>query len=297
LTLARALVWNGTVEVAELPVAAIPQHAVLLKVKYALWSGIEEAIREGVLLPLRRPVVLGSSGSGRVVEAGVGSEQLRGGESVSVYKVSEGSLPGLTADGFLSSYAAVPEKLLTPTGLEGPESALLLHASLACDTVEFLRTRGARFVAIYGLGVFGASVLIALSTLGERIDVKAYTAMQAVHSWLRSRGFDVTSFTTSGRRRAESVVISSACISELEAPLVVLNPYVAAGRKASCIPRLVPGSSVELYVPSGKNPACAERVARSMWRELGELLAVVDVSEIDGQPPALEGQLGYIIRF
>ncbi|MET1128117.1 MAG: hypothetical protein ABWW70_02220 [Thermoproteota archaeon] len=297
MALARALVWNGTVEVAELPVAAIPQHAVLLKVRYALWSGVEEAIRGGVLFPLRRPIILGSSGSGRVVEAGVGSEQLRGGESVSVYKVSGGFLPGLTADGLLSSYAAVPEKLLTPTSLEGPESALLLHASLACDTAEFLLTKGARFAAIYGLGVFGASVLIALSTLGERIDVKVYTAMQTVHSWLRSRGFDATSFTAPGRRRAESVVISSACTGEPEAPLVVLNPYVAASRKVSCIPRLVPGSSVELYVPSGKNPACAERVARILWKELGELLAVVDVSEIEGEPPTLEGQLGYIIRF
>jgi len=172
----KAIVWDGELRVEERLGAYVPPGTLLVRVKYAAWTGVEEAVRQGLLVP-EKGVVVGVSGIGQVVEAGRGAG-VKPGEYVASTRIVDG-VPGIDVDGFLAEYTIVQEGAasIIPRSISSPLYSLSLPASLACNIVEVLERENAETVLVVGAGLTGVLAYLVLEEKGFNVDL--YTRLSA----------------------------------------------------------------------------------------------------------------------
>jgi hypothetical protein len=162
--------WRGGISVSRRHFSYIPPGYVLLRVYYAAWTGVEEAIRQRAILP-RYGVVMGFSGVGRVVEASTGVDPAFSGKYVAPTVVEVYSQMGIDADGFLGEYTVVKSDALTvfdnnPNSLD----SLALHASIAYDAITRIESSDYSRILVVGAGVSGLLLSLELAERGHSVD-------------------------------------------------------------------------------------------------------------------------------
>lgn len=168
----RALVYNYDTRVVEKPLPPIPRGWVLVRVEWAAWTGLEEAIVTG-RLGARPGIVVGHAGYGVVVELGVAAPSWLAGKKVAVGRLPApytiplyreklwalmdevAPLPGIVYNGWFAEYVALPSSALTEItiGLEDEKYyALSTPAAIAMVAAHWLatRTRGERYAVVGG---------------------------------------------------------------------------------------------------------------------------------------------------
>lgn len=162
--------WSGGVRVSKRHTSYIPQGYVMIQVHYAVWSGIEESVRYGVILP-RHGVIMGSSGLGRVIETGPGVDPSLSGRYVVPTTVERQYCMGVDTDGFLGEYTVVQSRSLTVLDTT-PEQldALALHASIAYDAVSRIESHDYPRILVIGAGITGLLASLELIDRGYIVD-------------------------------------------------------------------------------------------------------------------------------
>ena len=129
----------------------------LAKLAAAYIGGVETAVAEG-LLPARPPVVAGSSGVVRVLEAGAGLDYSLSGALVSVGALCGRGVLGVDVDGVLSEYPCVPgDSVIGVVGEAGGLEAALYWVLLGIDAAA--KSGGGRLLVVGG-GLSGVSAAL-----------------------------------------------------------------------------------------------------------------------------------------
>ncbi len=274
MPLERATItWRGEPTLAKRPLPLIPPGWVIVKVTVAAWTGVEEAIRQGVL-DARNGVIQGFTGAGRVVETTPGAEHLSG-HLVAPYRVQDWWTPGLEADGFLADYAAAPAETLTTIASASEDwvSALMLPASLACEAVNTLEARDVLEVEVRGLGAFGLLVLLEAARRGIGVRVDTLKRLPA----------ECRDYPRATRPRA---FVHAKPYTTLDSDgLHILHPYT----KPSLAGKV---TKAEILVARG-DASCAEAMLRRASRCIERVTSQVEGLHV---PPFLEGLIAYVFR-
>ncbi len=274
-----ALRWRGRPELAsEEPLPPLPSGWVLIRVEYALWSGVEEAERQGLLWP-EYGVTMGHSGAGVVVEAA--ETGLQGYVAPAALC---GCLPGYSCDGWLAYYTVYPAGCLEPAP-RSPLASLSLPLSLACDTTRWLSAHGASKVLVLGAGAYGVATALLLSDMG--IDYTLVTSKR-----LRGRISRMLHASSSPGSGYDAVVVAIPAALRLpkETRLLVLHPYVAAS-----LPAPEPGRELEAYTPRGLSNGCWRSLLTGRREVLGQVVRTVEEGGLAEPPPFLGDLAGYVI--
>ncbi len=162
----RALVWGHHVGVVDKPVPPIPEGWVLGKVLAAMFGPIERAIVMGIQ-PIEPGRVLGSFGVMRIVERGVGVEDLGPGQVVAVPAYCMGSIVGVDMDGLLADYASVPKECvrLVPSEFLSPLTPLWLEFSFLEGLAEVVAGKDTLAIGCGFTGYVTASYLRRVTNL------------------------------------------------------------------------------------------------------------------------------------
>ncbi|NPA97741.1 MAG: hypothetical protein GXO43_00010 [Crenarchaeota archaeon] len=107
------IVYDGTLRIVEVSAQPVPPGHIIGKPLHVLVDGVENAVINGVY-PIEKPVVLGSTGIVRVLEAPAADEGLSG-KIAFVSPVSRLGRLSIELDGLLSSYAVVPQNNIIGT--------------------------------------------------------------------------------------------------------------------------------------------------------------------------------------
>ena len=273
-----SIVWRGApIAVKDEPLPLIPPGYVLLRVRYGLWSGVEEAARSSYLVP-DYGIVMGFSGAGVPIEAAAATPPA--GRLLAPTRVKAEWLPGLRSDGWATSYTVAPVEALDEAP-ESPLAALSLPFSLACEALKALQEAGAASLLVAGGGVFGFTVANAAALRGYRVALWSYKKLRCVN------GCTVQRSPPSGVFDAAVVASPSAWVAEGAAKraeeLVLLHP--AAG-----LPRVWQG---RLKTLSGEGRGCWRRLLGEVGRLVEKYLRVVGSLE---PPPDLGDALGVVFR-
>ncbi len=125
------IVYDGALRIVETSAQPVPPGHIIGKPLHVLIDGVENAVINGVY-PVEKPVVLGSTGIIRVLEAPAADEGLSG-KIAFVSPVSRLGRLSIELDGLLSSYVVVPQDHIIgiTNSTPKPLSALSSLASLA----------------------------------------------------------------------------------------------------------------------------------------------------------------------
>jgi len=168
----RALIYDYDTRVVEKPLPPIPRGWVLVRVEWAAWTGLEEAIVAGHL-GVEPGVVLGHAGYGVVVELGVAAPSWLASKKVAVGRLPApytipsyrkrlwalideiAPLPGIVYNGWLAEYTALPSSALTEITISLEDEkyyALSTPAAIAMVAAHWLatRARGNRYAVVGG---------------------------------------------------------------------------------------------------------------------------------------------------
>lgn len=280
-----ALLSPGAELARGLPLPPLPRGYVLLRVRYAAWTGFDEAVRAYMIG--ERGVAMGASGAGTPVDHN--ADEAPQARLLAPVCVSAEWLPGMLSEGFLSTYTAAPLSCLE----EAPEaeySAFSLHASLACSTLRVLEEESVASVAVIGGGVYGHLVALLLSSRGFRVAVWS-------RQRLRCGACTVSEAPPSGG--FEAVVSATASASMLAAAVERMRGVrVLAATPWSAGPWAVtrPAGRLAVYSVRGeRGRGCWRGLLKEAWSLLRHRLVV---SEGLAEPPPLssDGPAGYLYR-
>jgi hypothetical protein len=257
----RSLIrWRGGAEEARgEPLPLLPPGFVLLRVRYALWSGVEEAAREGLLAP-DYGVVMGFSGAGTPLEA-AGEARPPPARLLAPARLGEEWLPGLLHDGWLAEYTVAPLWALEEARGEEWLAALSLPASLACEALSLLDRHGASSLLVAGGGVFG--YLLAAAAAEEGYPVALWTRKRlrcpkgcVAQESPPSGGYDAAVVSSA------SAAVAWEAVARSGAGLVAVHPAATSPAPS------LPGRRLTATVLRGGEPGCW----RSLLRRQGWLL-------------------------
>ncbi len=283
--LRAAIRWEGSPLLVEgEPLPLIPPGYVLLRTRYAAWSGVEEAVR-GLLLPAPHGVVMGASGAGQPLEAaGVSTPQAR---LLAPVHVPPGWTPGVANDGWLSTYTAAPLEALEEAPAS-PLSSLSLYFSLACEAVEHAARRGAASLLVVGGGVTGFSAALLAAEKGLRVAL--YTGKK-----LRCPS-GCSLYSTAPRLAFDAAYIASPSRWFVEAALAGARPWLVEvtpfTRRVSLLPSGL--EKVQVRVVRGERGGCWRRLLHRWEEDVKGLVVAGDGLLV---PPPLGGDAAaYILR-
>ncbi len=272
--LVSALVIDGgVVRVDNVPLV-VPRDYVLLKILWARWGSVDEAIRRG-LLPVDIPVVAGYTGIGVVVEAGIGSNTALAGKPVSLVRVSENYMPPVIGHGFISPYTVVPRDHLVIVQRD-PSYVILLDSALACETLRVLENK-TRSVLVLGSGIYGLLAAYLLHSTGIEYAVFA-GKNSASYPIIRELGLAITQSLDT--LDSDAIVAASfdtllveEAVKKAETRILVLHPLIAY----KGIPVRPFARSLEIVgVTGGKKFAgCAIQLVKKAWRVLSSYMSFV----------------------
>lgn len=120
------------------PIRVLSKHY-LVKPVHVYLGGFENAISRGYI-PIKKPVIIGSTGIVRILEAGCGANpELSGSLAIISPTTSQGYL-GLDLDGLLSKYTIVPKDSIVRTiSRHEPIHSITYHVAVAnsiCEDIE-----------------------------------------------------------------------------------------------------------------------------------------------------------------
>ncbi|KSW11307.1 hypothetical protein CF15_00070 [Pyrodictium occultum] len=284
-----AIVWRGEPMREERLPPLVPRGWVLLRVEYARWCPLDSLAAAGAM-PLENGTVLGCSGVGIVLEAGVDADTGLAGRRVAPARLSADHLPPFTGDGFLAAYTAAPSSVLAEVQGPDPIYTFLPEASLACEAAR--EAMDSHRVLIAGAGPFG--LLAALAIWEEGGHVLVYAGRREAREAARSLGLEAVEKPQS---RVDTVVAATASLYTLEKLIeatvpgkLLLHPLYTQQAWPGCrrCRRL------EAVVLEGGAPGCARRLLEKARRLIESNIGVVEGLE----PPPLAGGplLGYVYR-
>ncbi len=172
--------WRGDINISKRHFGYIPPGYVLIRVHYASWTGVEEAIRQRVILP-RYGIVMGFSGIGRIVETSKSINPIFSGKYVAPTTVELYSQTGIDTDGFLGEYTVVKSDSLTVLDNNpNPLDSLSLHASIAYDAVTKIELSDYSRVLVVGAGVSGLLLSLELVDRGYNVDTLTFKYKKSI---------------------------------------------------------------------------------------------------------------------
>lgn len=285
-----AIIWRGEpVSEPRFP-PLVPQGWVLLRVDYARWCPIDDAVTAG-LLPIESGTVMGCSGTGTVLELGVDANTSLAGRRAALIRIDEDYAPPLQGDGFLSRYVAVPTTHIAEIDEIDPVSTFLLDASLACSTAR--RLDYADHVLVIGCGSFGLFTSIILADNGYNVVV--HTSGPDTQRLAKRLGLETADRVDN--RRYDAIVAASLNVHKVEQALstsrpsmVVLHPVYAFYGWPACRKCW----SLETFIPMGGEAGCARKLLERLRQIVEENIAIVEGLS---PPPGIGGPiLGYVFR-
>lgn len=158
----------GALRVDDVPMPAIREDEVLVRVRAAALNRRDLFITQGLYPKIALPVTLGSDGSGEIAEIGSVMHELRVGDEVvidpmlewgddpRVWDAGNASILGMPRDGTFAQYVAVPAENVypKPRGLSFESAAAVPLAGLTAYRALFARAqlRPGETVLITGIG-------------------------------------------------------------------------------------------------------------------------------------------------
>ena len=282
----NVLEWDGELRLLDKLIPPIPREWVLIRVEYAYWGGLEEALRSGMYWPYKKPIILGLSGSGIVVELGVDARKKLSGEYVAPHILGS-EIPGLTIDGYLAEYTSQPSSTLAVVPRE-EWAPLTLYASIACGSADI--ASAATSIYVYGLGLYGVLTLLLLSDRGYRLYYSTYKEKK-VKRLLEDLGIDAQQVKLESTS-PDVVIVSSLDTSGLrtireDTKKIVVTPI---HEQLSLYPRGISKTVIE--VTRSGDIECVKKLLDDIWSTLSRYIGVVEGLQI---PPS-EGAplLGYL---
>jgi len=145
---AEALVAGyGGIYIDKIPVRILSKHY-LVKPLHVYVGGLENSISIGYTL-VKKPVVLGSVGVVRVIEAGYGASSELSGSVAIVSPITRHGILGLDIDGLISKYTVVPmESIVKTISSLDPLYSISYHLAVASKVAE--EVKGANLLIIGG---------------------------------------------------------------------------------------------------------------------------------------------------
>jgi hypothetical protein len=260
------------------PLPLIPPGYVLLRVKYASWTGVEEAVRSGHVVA-RYGVVMGFSGVGQPLEAaGATPPPAR---LLAPVRLVDDWLPGVSDDGWLSEYTVAPLSALEEAP-SMPVSALSLHLSLACSVVEEVLKEGAVSLLVAGGGVSGYAAALLAAEKGLRVAL--FTSKK-----LRCRGCGILNSPPSGG--FEAVYAASPSRWWIDAAIEGASPRLVVVTPFSPPPR---ARNIAVREARGTGGSCWKKLAEKLVKEANT--ALIGADGLLAPPHLGEVSLAYLVR-
>lgn len=284
------IVYDGVVKTLESPAQVVPRGYVIGKPLHVFIDGIENAVINGIY-PIDKPVVLGSTGVVRVLEAPSADERLSG-KVAFVSPVSEKGLLSVDLDGLLSTYVVVPEEHIIgiTNTMPKPLSALSCIASLSYR----LALEAGPNPVIIGCGVSG--LMTALHVLSDGGSTEIICVRRESLRYARSVGLLPIQSFENLKEEYSSIVYTS------HAPWILKNLLMQGASKLVVSPLIDRASiiltpsirRVEVIMPMPSRIEYKRGVIEKIRRLLGfiELNNIVDVLGL--MPPP---KLGVIVSF
>ncbi len=284
------IVYDGVVKTLESPAQVVPRGYVIGKPLHVFIDGIENAVINGIY-PIDKPVVLGSTGVVRVLEAPSADERLSG-KVAFVSPVSRKGILSVDLDGLLSTYVVVPEEHIIgiTNTVPKPLSALSCIASLSYR----LALEAGPNPVIIGCGVSG--LMTALHVLSDGGSPEIICVRRESLRYARSVGLLPVQSFENLKKGYSSIVYTSHSPWILKnllmqgASKLVVSPLI---NRASII-LMPPIRRVEVIMPMPSRIEYKRGVIEKIGRLLGfiELDNIVDVLGL--MPPP---KLGVIVSF
>ncbi len=284
------IVYDGVVKTLESTAQVVPRGYVIGKPLHVFIDGIENAVINGVY-PIDKPVVLGSTGIVRVLEAPSADEGLSG-KIAFVSPISERGLLSVNLDGLLSTYAIIPvEHIIGITNtVPRPLSALSCIASLSYR----LSLEAGPNPVIIGCGVSG--LMTALHVLLDGGTPEVICARRESLRYARSVGLLPIQSSENLKEGYSSIVYTS------YAPWILRN-LLRHGVSKLVVSPLVNRASITLFPSINRveiimpMPSRIE-YKRSVIEKIRRLLGFVELNNIvDVQGLVPPPKLGVIVSF
>lgn len=196
----KSIVYSGSaVEVVEYP-AVVISGDILAKTLYVYLGDLEKALYSG-LIPLTKPVVLGSTGVVRVIEV-LSDRTEYTGKYYTVTPLGEWGVLSVTTNGILSNYASLDDSYLEEK-LTSPQPHDALRPLL--NHVVSLASKCEEPVLVEGCGLVGVSLG---TLLGEaNLEVQLYCETDKRNAY--TLGLDPISHTSNLSKKWRTVVVTS----------------------------------------------------------------------------------------
>ncbi|RLG81842.1 MAG: hypothetical protein DRO40_09155 [Thermoprotei archaeon] len=175
----------GGVYVDKRPIRILSRHY-LVKPLHVYVGGFENAVTRGYI-PVKKPVVLGSTGIVRILEAGYGANPELSGSIALVMPTTSNGLLGLELDGLLSKYSTIPMDSIAKTlSKQDPIYSIMYHVAIACNICENIEGKN---LLIVGGGIESIALAICSEDKVSRLSV--LTLSKTSYRIFRKLGFDV----------------------------------------------------------------------------------------------------------
>ncbi len=286
----KKIVYDGLVKTLESPAQVVPRGYVIGKPLHVFIDGIENAVINGIY-PIDKPIVLGSTGIIRVLEAPSADEGLSG-KIAFVSPVSEKGLLSVNLDGLLSTYVIIPEEHII--GITNTVPRPLYALSCIASLSYRLALEAGPNPVIIGCGVSG--IMTALHVLSDGGTPEIICVRRESLKYARSVGLLPNQSFGNLKNEYSSIVYTSYAPWILRNLLrqgvskLVVSPLI---NKASII--LIPSiNRVEIVMPMPSRIEYKKSVIEKIRRLLGfvELNNIVDVLGLVPPP-----KLGVVISF
>jgi len=175
----------GGVYIDKKPIRNLSKHY-LVKPVHVYIGGFENAISRGYI-PIKKPVVLGSTGIVRILEAGYGANPELSGSLALVSPTTSHGYLGLDLDGLLSKYTTIPmDSIIRTLSKQEPIYSIMYHVAIACSMCENIEGKN---LLIVGGGVESLALAICSEDKASRLSV--LTRSKTSYRIFRKLGFDV----------------------------------------------------------------------------------------------------------
>lgn len=270
----RSVVYSGKVEIVEYP--AVPVHdSILAKPLYVYVGDLERSVVEG-LLPITKPVIIGSTGVVKVVEVLEGPTQPTG-KDYTVLPFGDKGCLGVDTNGLLTTHATLTHSYLdeelvqsTPYDSIKPLVKHAVELASACEEPVLIEGCGLLSVAT-GLGLrrMGVEPVFYCEEGGRKAGLFGFNVHRHFGNLgTRWRTIVLTSTSPSSKHTV---------LSDLEYHRVVISPLSFT----TWIPlrvRRIGSVTVNVVWKTGNYKS---EIVRDIMRELSKFVKVVSVQDIE----------------
>ncbi len=167
---AEALVYDGEKVSLLKRSVSIRVNEVLVKPLSVFIGGVENYIVTGKI-PFKRPIILGHTGIGRIVETGSHAPSELSGKITIIKPVTTNGVLGINLDGLLSKQVSVPIDAIAKTiSVDEPKYAISYYVAIANYISKQIKEKD---ILIIGGGITGLSLLTITSSI--KVDIVTFS--------------------------------------------------------------------------------------------------------------------------